>query len=174
MSKLGLSNQDDNKTKVVKMRAAFVQHAEQVLCGREGSSQNLKEIYNYTDTEWVYIWSLLRSPGTWEVPDITDDDGKVVKLNQAPEMMLLAIADYLQADIVVFDLHNKTVQRNLANSCREGNKLWRQPLLLYYNRQGTHYQSLLSQDTEGFVSFSPSYPSQNTASADHAFQCTHI
>ena len=71
------------------------------LAGKHGSLENYKEIFDYSDTEWDYIWSTLKADGAWNVPHIKDSTGNIVKENYAPEMMLKFIAHDLRCHIFV-------------------------------------------------------------------------
>ena len=74
------------------MRRRWVEGAAEWFSGKYGSLQNLKKIFSYSDNEWQFIWSTISEDGTWDVPNIKDPSGIVLKENYAPEMMIKYIA----------------------------------------------------------------------------------
>ena len=86
------------------LRNRFVLGASEWLAGKYGSKRNDKNILDYTDDEWAYIWSTMLEDRAWAVPPIKDNFGNIIKQNFAPEMMIKFIAHVLKCHIVVFDL----------------------------------------------------------------------
>ena len=91
------------------------------MAGKNGSKENLKDTFGYTDHEWRYIWSTLSKDRAWNVPDIKDDMGNKIKGNFAPEIMIKYIAHDLKCHIIVFDLLLGVTQFCSANFLRDNN-----------------------------------------------------
>ena len=89
--------------------------ASEWLAGRNGSLQNLKEVFGYSDDEWQFVWSSMSEIGAWNVPKIKDSAGSVIKDNYGPEMMLRYIAHDLHCHIIIFDLQVGITQFCSAN-----------------------------------------------------------
>ena len=119
------------------------------LAGKQGSLENYKETFDYSDSEWEYIWSTLLNDGSWDVPHIKDSAGNIIKENYAPEMLLKFIAHDLRCHIVVFDLQLGITQFCSANRLKENNVLFDSPLLMYYT--GNHFQSVLPNNHASFI-----------------------
>ena len=49
------------------------------MSGRNGSKQNDKGIFGYSDEEWSYIWTTMIEDGAQAVPNIKDEFGNMVK-----------------------------------------------------------------------------------------------
>ena len=62
------------------------------MSGGHGSKQNDKEIFDYSDEEWGFIWDTMIEDGAWAVPSLKDESGNVVKGNHAPEILIKYIA----------------------------------------------------------------------------------
>ena len=54
------------------LRKRWVVGASEWLAGKYGSLQNLKDIFQYTDDQWRFVWSTLIHDKTWNVPHIKD------------------------------------------------------------------------------------------------------
>ena len=61
------------------LRRRFVLGAADWMAGNNGSLQNDKLLFDYTDAEWEFIWNTLLEDGAWAVPGIKDDKGNVMK-----------------------------------------------------------------------------------------------
>ena len=57
------------------LRTRLVLGASEYMAGANGSKQNDKDLFDYTDDEWDYIWSTMLENGSWAVPSIKDDWG---------------------------------------------------------------------------------------------------
>ena len=66
------------------LRNRFAIGASEWLAGKNGSKRNDKNILDYTDDEWAYIWSTMLEDGAWAVPSIKDELGNIIKQNYAP------------------------------------------------------------------------------------------
>ena len=82
------------------------------LAGNNGSRENDKEVYGYSDAQWEYVWETMLVDGAWAVPSIMDNQGNKIKDNLAPEMMMKYIAHDLRCHIIVFDLVLDNIQFN--------------------------------------------------------------
>ena len=71
---------EDNNTDDLRRR--WVLGAMEWMSGKNGSKQNDKELFDYTDDEWEYIWSTMMEDGAWAVPDIKDSLGNKRKGNK--------------------------------------------------------------------------------------------
>ena len=40
------------------------------MSGGNDSKENDKELFNYSDEEWSYIWTTMLEDGAWAVPNI--------------------------------------------------------------------------------------------------------
>ena len=85
------------------MRRRFVLGAAEWMAGGNGSKQNDKQLFDYTDTDWEFIWMTMLEDGAWAVPSIKDSQGNVRKANFAPEILIKYIAHELKCHIIVFD-----------------------------------------------------------------------
>ena len=101
------AGEDDH---IMYLRRRFVLGASEFMSGANGSKQNDKDLFEYTDDEWEYIWMTMLEDGAWAVPSIKDKDGKTVKANWAPEILIKCIAHEVKCHIIVFDLLLNTVQ----------------------------------------------------------------
>ena len=84
------------------LRNRFAIGASEWLAGKNGSKRNDKNILDYTDDEWAYIWSTMLEDGAWAVPSIKDELGNIIKQNYAPELFINYIAHDLKSHIIVF------------------------------------------------------------------------
>ena len=71
----------DEENHVMFLRRAFVLGASEFMSGANGSKQNDKELFEYTDDEWEFIWTTMLEDGAWAVPSIKDNEGNTVKAN---------------------------------------------------------------------------------------------
>ena len=133
------------------MRNRWVVGASDWLAGENGSKENDKLTYGYSDHEWNFIWNSMVEDGAWAVPSIKDKAGNIVKENHAPEFFIKFIAHDLQCNIIVFDLFNKTVEFCSGNQLLDNNVKFESPLLLYTT--GSHFQSLVPRDHEYFIHY---------------------
>ena len=133
------------------LRRRFVLGASEYMAGANGSKQNDKALFEYTDDEWEFIWMSMLEDGAWAVPSIKDDEGKTVKANFAPEILIKFIAHDIRCHIVVFDLLLNTVQFLSGNHVKTDNVEFESPLLIYST--GCHFQSVLPADHEYFINY---------------------
>ena len=133
------------------MRNRFISGALEWMAGGNGSKQDYKSLFGYTDSEWAYIWSTLCEDGAWAVPSIKDDKGSTVKANFAPEILIKFIAHELRCHIIVFDLLLQRVQFLSGNHIKSDNVVFKSPLLIY--NTGGHFQSVFQEDHEYFVNY---------------------
>ena len=133
------------------LRQRFVHGSWEWMAGKNGSSQNYKELFGYTDDEWDYIWSTMIENGAWAVPSIKDETGTVIKENYAPEIMIKFIAHELKCNIIVFDLQLDRIQFISGNHIMSNNVIFDSPLLLYST--GSHFQSVFQTDYEYFKDY---------------------
>ena len=131
------------------LRKRWVIGSSEWLAGKHGSLENYKETFDYSDSEWEYIWSTLIRDGAWDVSHIKDSSGNIVKENYAPELMLKFIAHDLRCHIVVFDLQLGITQFCSANRLKKNNAIFDSPLLMYYT--GNHFQSVLPTNRKSFI-----------------------
>ena len=110
-----------------------------------------KELLDYSDEEWSFIWHTMIEDRAWAVPDLTDASGVVVKENHAPEILIKYIAHDLQCHIIVFDLVLGQAQFCSANIVKDDNVVFDSPILLYST--GSHFQSVIPKDQEYFINY---------------------
>ena len=139
----------NNHTKYLRER--FVNGAKEWMAGKNGSQQDDKSLFGYSDSEWEFIWTKMLEDGAWDAPSIKDKDGNVVKENFAPEILIKYIAHELRANIVVFDLKLQNIQFLSGNHVKKNNVLFKSPLLLYST--GNHFQTLFQVDHEYFIKY---------------------
>ena len=95
---------------IMYLRRRFVLGAAEWMAGQNGSLQDDKLLFDYTDSEWEFIWMTMLEDGAWAVPSIKDDEGNFIKENHAPEILIKFIAHELKSNIIVFDLQLNIVQ----------------------------------------------------------------
>ena len=144
---LGLFDESEDKT--MELRRRFVFGAADWLAGNNGSLRNDKEILGYTDQQWEFIWNTMLEDGAWAVPGITDDQGNIIKENDAPELLIKYIAHDLRCHIIVFDLVLDRIQFVSGSHFKQNNVVFDSPLLLYAT--GSHFQSVFQYDHELFI-----------------------
>ena len=141
----------DEKEHLQYLRNQWVIGASDWLSGGNGSKVNDKFTFGYSDEEWNFIWNTMVEDGAWDVLPIKDEAGNVIKENMAPEFFIKFIAHDLKCNIIVFDLHNKTVELCSGNQLLENNVEFNSPLLLYTT--GSHFQSLMPNNHEFFIQY---------------------
>ena len=67
----------------------------------EGWHEKLK--FGYSDREWELIWSMMEEDGVWDVPSLKDNNGKFLKENFAPEMLIRYAAHELKSHIIALE-----------------------------------------------------------------------
>ena len=149
-------NMDDH---IMYLRRRFVLGAAEWMAGQNGSKQNDKLLFEYTDSQWEYIWMTMLDDGAWAVPGIKDDLGNTVKANDAPEILIKFIAHELKCHIIVFDLVLNRIQFLSGNHVKSGNVVFDSPLLIYST--GGHFQSVFQTDHEYFVKYAKQLDSEN-------------
>ena len=138
---LDLKFYDDTDNHIMYLRNRFAIGASEWLAGKNGSKRNDKNILDYTDDEWAYIWSTMLEDGAWAVPSIKDELGNIIKENYAPELFINFIAHDLKAHIIVFDLLLDRIQFISGNHIKSNNVVFDSPLLLYAT--GSHFQCVM-------------------------------
>ena len=123
--------------------------AKEWMAGKHGSKQDDKTLLGYSDMEWECIWSTMIKDGAWSVPPLRDEKGKIVKENDAPEILIKYIAHVLKCNIIIYDLRLKRTQFLSGNHLKEDNVVFESPLLLY--NSGGHFQSVMQKDHEYFI-----------------------
>ena len=139
----------NSKDYATNLRRRWVFGAKDWLAGHNGSLQNLKQVFQYSDNEWEYIWSTMMEDRAWSVPAVTDSFGGFLKENYAPEMMIRFIAHDLKSHIIIFDLQLGSTQFCSANYLKKGNLSYENPIVLYYT--GTHFQTVVPKDRSQFI-----------------------
>ena len=142
---------DGMDDQIMYLRRRFVLGAAEWMAGKNGSMQNDKLLFDYTDGEWEFIWMTMLEDGAWAVPSITDGNGKYVKENNAPEILMKFIAHDLKANILVFDLQLNIIQFVSGNLLKADNVVFDSPLLMYAT--GSHFQSVLQTDHDFFINY---------------------
>ena len=150
---------DGEADHIMYLRRRFVLGASDFMSGGNGSKQNDKALFDYTDEEWEFIWMTMLEDGAWAVPGIKDDEGKIIKANWAPEILIKFIAHEIRCHIIVFDLLLNTVQFISGNHVKSGNIVFDSPLLIYTT--GCHFQSVLPIDHEYFINYAKQLEAQN-------------
>ena len=69
----------------IQLRRRWVDGSFEWMAGCHGSLQNCKDLFQYSDAEWAFIWSTMRTDKAWDVPNIKDSAGNLLKGNYAPE-----------------------------------------------------------------------------------------
>ena len=149
----------DEEEHIMYLRRRFVLGASEFMSGANGSKQNDKELFKYTDDEWEFIWTTMLKDGAWAVPSIKDIEGNTVKANWAPEILIKFIAHQLRLHIIVFDLLLNRVQFLSGNHVKDGNVIFDSPLLIYTT--GGHFQSVLPTDHEYFINYARELEAEN-------------
>ena len=70
------------------LRRKFVFGAADWMAGNNGSLENDKLLFGYSDDDWDYIWMTMLEDGAWAVSSIKDGDGNFVRENYAPEILI--------------------------------------------------------------------------------------
>ena len=153
----------DNHT--LDLRRKFVFGAADWMAGNNGSLQNDKLLFGYTDSQWEYIWSTMLEDGAWAVPSIKDGDGNVIKENFAPEILIKFIAHELRCNIIVFDLVLDSIQFISGNHIKSDNVVFNSPLLIYST--GSHFQSVFQEDHDFFINYSEELEAINAAAENN-------
>ena len=89
--------------------------------------------------------------GAWNVPNIKDSFGNILKQNWAPEILIKYISHDLRCHIIVFNLQLGKVQFCSGNHVKDGNVAFDSPLLLYST--GAHFQSVFQKNHEYFIQY---------------------
>ena len=142
------------------LRRRFVLGAADWMAGKNGSMQNDKLLFGYTDSQWEYIWCTMLEDGAWAVPGIKDKKGNIIKENFAPEILIKFIAHDIKCHIIVFDLVLDRIQFISGNHLKCNNVVFDSPLLIYST--GSHFQAVFQDDHEFFVNFSKELEAENT------------
>ena len=150
------------------LRQRLAVGASQWLAGKNGSLQNLQSVFGYTDEEWQFIWSSMCEKGAWDVPNIKDSNGKVIKENYAPEMFIKYTAHELRCHIIVFDLQLGTIQFCSGNYLKENNVVFHAPLLMYST--GNHFQSVFPINSQPVEDLAHSLESESSTSRSNPSQ----
>ena len=151
---------DEEDDHIMYLRTRLVLGASEYMAGANGSKQNDKDLFDYTDDEWDYIWSTMLENGSWAVPSIKDDDGNAVKANWAPEILIKYIAHELKCHIIVFDLLLDTVQFISGNHVKDNNVVFDSPILMYST--GGHFQSVFPIDQDFFIKYAEELEVKNS------------
>jgi hypothetical protein len=61
---------DDMDDHIMDLRRRFVLGAADWMSGNNGSLQNDKLLFGYSDVQWEYIWLTMLEDGAWAVPSI--------------------------------------------------------------------------------------------------------
>ena len=142
---------EDDDDHTMYLRRRFVLGASDVMSGACGSKQNDKELFDYSNEEWEFIWMTMLEDGAWAVPSIRDNEGTTTKANWAPEILIKYIAHEIKAHIIIFDLLLNTVQFLSGNRVKDENVVFDSPLLVYST--GGHFQSVLPTNHEYFIKY---------------------
>ena len=144
-------SKDSDMSYINSLRQRWVLRASQWMSGQNGSLQNHKLMFDYSDKEWSYIWATMSEDGAWDVPSIRNSDGVVIKENYGPEMLIRYIAHDLKCHILVFDLQLNSIQFCSGNYLKKNNTVCNYPLLLYST--GNHFQTVVTQTYQPFVDY---------------------
>ena len=142
---------EEKEDHIMYLRQRFVLGAADWMAGENGSKQNYKLLFGYTDAEWEYIWTTMLEDGAWAVPSIQNKEGEIIKENWAPEILIKFIAHEIKCHIIVFDLQLNRVQFISGNHVVSDNVKFDSPLLIYAT--GSHFQSVLQTDHEYFKNY---------------------
>ena len=113
----------------IQLRNRWVKGSSEWMAGYHGSLQNYKDVFQYSDDEWDFIWSTMRKDKAWDVPNIKDSAGNLLKGNYAPELMIKFIAHDIRCHIIVFDLPSGSTQFCSGNCLKNDNLAFESPLL---------------------------------------------
>ena len=163
MMHLSISNKQESWTTLLKelriydvdtdpvtfLRNKLVWGASEWLAGMHSSKENEKVKFGYTDLEWEWIWSLMNEDGAWAVPTLRDHEGKYVKENFSPEMLIRYAAHEIRCHIVVIDLQLTRIQFCSGNFLKDNNVVFNSPLIMYAT--GSHFQSVFQKDHDYFI-----------------------
>jgi hypothetical protein len=138
----------DDFEQTLYLRKKLVLGASEWLAGMNGSRENEKLKFGYTDKEWEWIWSTMIEDGAWAVPALRDTQGNYLKENFAPELMIRYAAHEMRRHIIVFDLQLNRIQFCSGNFLKDDNVIFVSPLILYAT--GGHFQSVFQIDHEHF------------------------
>ena len=155
---------EDDTDHVADLRRRLVVGASEWLSGLHNSKENEKEKFGYSDREWKWIWSLMLNDGAWAVPDLRDNENRILKHNFAPEMLIRFAAHELKCHIIVIDLHLSKIQFCSGNFVKDGNVVFDSPLLLYST--GSHFQSVFQIDHGFFIQLAKELERENTDHID--------
>ena len=150
------------------LRRRFVTGAAEWLAGFHGSKENDKAKLGYTDYEWEIMWTQMLEDGAWAMPALTDKNGKYLKDNLAPKMLIKYIAHDLKAHIIVFDLVINCIQFCSGNHLKSNNVIFDSPLIIYAT--GGHFQAVFQNDHAYFIELSNKLESQNKSVSQSNFQ----
>ena len=150
---------DDVENHSMDLRRRFVLGAADWMAGNNGSLQNDKLLFGYSDADWEYIWMTMLEDGAWAVPSIKDADGNFAKENYAPEILIKYIAHDLRCHIIVFDLVLDSIQFISGNHLKSDNVVFDSPLLIYST--GSHFQAVLPDDHEFFITYAKDLDAPN-------------
>ena len=134
----------DTENHIMDLRRKFVFGAADWMAGNNGSLENDKLLFGYSDDDWDYIWMTMLEDGAWAVSSIKDGDGNIVKENYAPEILIKYIAHAIRCHIIVFDLVLDSVQFISGNHLKAENVVFDSPLMVYST--GSHFQTVLQED----------------------------
>ena len=143
--------ENDNEDLVMYLRRRWVLGSSEWMSGMNDSKCNDKVMLDYTDADWIYIWSTMIEDKAWAVPDLKDNSGNILKHNYAPELFIKFIAHDLRSHIIIFDLLLDIIQFCSGNHLKSNNVVFESPLILYYT--GSHYQAVFQRNHEFFIEF---------------------
>ena len=138
--------------------------ASQWLSGMHGSKENDKVKFGYSEREWELIWSMMEEDGVWDVPSLKDNNGKFLKENLAPEMLIRYAAHELKSHIIFVDLRLWRIQFCSGNFLRDKNVVFESPLILYAT--GNHFQSVFQTNHEYFIQLAQQLDREATEEPD--------
>ena len=150
---------EDIEDHILFLRTRWVLGAAEWMSGGHNSKQNDKEIFEYNDEEWNYIWDTMLEDGAWAVPSVKDAFGNIAKANLAPEILIKYIAHDLKCHIIIFDLLLGQVQFCSANHVKDNNASFDSPILLYST--GGHFQSVNPKNQEYFIQYARELEERN-------------
>ena len=150
---------DDIEDHTKHLRRRFVLGAADWMAGKNGSLQDDKLLFDYTDDEWEYVWMTMLEDGAWNVSSIKDGEGNLVKPNYGPEILIKFIAHDLRCHIIVFDLHHDRIQFVSGNHLKSNNVVFDSPLLVYAT--GNHFQSVMQVNHEFFINYAKELEAEN-------------
>ena len=98
---------DGMDDQIMYLRRRFVLGASEWMAGKNGSMQNDKLVFDYTDGEWEFI-CLKMVHGLYLASQI--EMKMLSKKKNAPEIMMKLVAHDLKSNIIVFDLQLNIIQ----------------------------------------------------------------